>query len=383
MLQWICEKNDYFYKENMMKVGTVREVKHKEFRVGLTPSSVKEYVNHGHTVFVEQNAGMGSGFTDEDYALAGATILETAQEVWESSNMIVKVKEPLESEFKYLREDLILYTYLHLAACEDLTHALLKSKTSAIAYETITLEDGSLPCLKPMSEVAGRLSAIEGAKFLEKPFGGSGVLISGVPGVDRANVAIIGAGDVGQNALKMLVGMGANVTILDINLKKLTYLDDIYGNRITTLYSSQDNIERAVKAADLVIGAVLLPGAKAPKLIKRSYYKDMKPGSVIVDVAIDQGGSTEVSKMTYHDDPVYVVDGVVHYCVANMPGSVPRSSTSALNNATLKYGLMIADLGLEEAIKNSRALRLGLNTYLGQCTCEGVCEAFELPLLKI
>jgi alanine dehydrogenase len=366
-----------------MKVGTVREVKHKEFRVGLTPSSVKEYVNHGHTVFVEQNAGMGSGFTDEDYVLAGATILETAQEVWESSNMIVKVKEPLESEFKYLRADLILYTYLHLAACEDLTHALLKAKTSAIAYETITLEDGSLPCLKPMSEVAGRLSAIEGAKFLEKPFGGSGVLVSGVPGVDRANVAIIGAGDVGQNALKMLVGMGANVTILDINLKKLTYLDDIYGNRITTLYSSQDNIERAVKAADLVIGAVLLHGAKAPKLIKRAYYKDMKPGSVIVDVAIDQGGSTEVSKMTYHDDPVYVVDGIVHYCVANMPGSVPRTSTSALNNATLKYGLMIADLGLEEAIKNSRALRLGLNTYLGQCTCEGVCEAFELPLLKI
>lgn len=366
-----------------MIVGTVREVKHKEFRVGLTPSSVKEYVNHGHTVFVEQNAGMGSGFTDEDYIAAGATILESAQEVWEKSNMIVKVKEPLESEFKYLREDLILYTYLHLAACEDLTHALLKAKTSAIAYETITLDDGSLPCLKPMSEVAGRLSAIEGAKFLEKPFGGSGVLISGVPGVDRANVAIIGAGDVGQNALKMLVGMGANVTILDINLKKLTYLDDIYGNRITTLYSSQDNIERAVKAADLVIGAVLLPGAKAPKLIKRSYYKDMKPGSVIVDVAIDQGGSTEVSKMTYHDDPVYVVDGVVHYCVANMPGSVPRSSTSALNNATLRYGLMIADLGLEEAIKVSKPLRLGLNTYHGQCTCEGVCEAFELPLLKI
>jgi alanine dehydrogenase len=366
-----------------MIVGTVREVKHKEFRIGLTPSSVKEYVNHGHTVLVEKNAGVGSGFLDDDYLKAGAQILETAKEVWEKADMIVKVKEPLASEFQYLREDLILYTYLHLAACEDLTYALLKSKTNAIAYETITLEDGSLPCLKPMSEVAGRLSAIEGAKFLEKPFGGSGVLISGVPGVDRANVAIIGAGDVGQNALKMLVGMGANVTILDINLKKLTYLDDIYGNRITTLYSSQDNIERACKAADLVIGAVLLPGAKAPKLIKREYYKDMKPGSVIVDVAIDQGGSTEVSKMTYHDDPVYVVDGVVHYCVANMPGSVPRSSTSALNNATLRYGIMIADLGLEEAIRVSKPLRLGLNTYRGQCTCEGVCEAFELPILKI
>ncbi|MBU1094464.1 MAG: alanine dehydrogenase [Firmicutes bacterium] len=366
-----------------MIIGTVKEVKNNEFRVGLTPSSVKEYIHHGHSVLVEKNAGINSGFSDEDYVLAGATIISKAKEVWDSSDMIVKVKEPLESEFGYLREGLLLYTYLHLAANEALTQALILSKTQSIAYETIELEDGSLPCLKPMSEVAGRLGAIEGAKYLEKPFGGSGVLISGVPGVDQAKATIIGAGVVGENALKMLVGLGAKVTILDINLKKLTYLDDIYGNRIQTLYSSSDNIERAVKDSDLVIGAVLLPGAKAPKLIKRAYYKDMRPGSVIVDVAIDQGGSTEVSKATYHDHPTYVVDGIIHYSVANMPGAVPRTSTIALNNATLKYGLMIADLGLYAAMSNSIPLRKGVNIYDGQCSCQGVCEAFDLPLLEL
>ena len=366
-----------------MIIGTVKEVKNNEFRVGLTPSSVKEYIHHGHSVLVEKNAGINSGFSDEDYVLAGATIISKAKEVWDSSDMIVKVKEPLESEFGYLREGLLLYTYLHLAANEALTQALILSKTQSIAYETIELEDGSLPCLKPMSEVAGRLGAIEGAKYLEKPFGGSGVLISGVPGVDQAKATIIGAGVVGENALKMLVGLGAKVTILDINLKKLTYLDDIYGNRIQTLYSSSDNIERAVKDSDLVIGAVLLPGAKAPKLIKRAYYKDMRPGSVIVDVAIDQGGSTEVSKVTYHDHPTYVVDGIIHYSVANMPGAVPRTSTIALNNATLKYGLMIADLGLYAAMSNSIPLRKGVNIYDGQCSCQGVCEAFDLPLLEL
>ena len=366
-----------------MIIGTVKEVKNNEFRVGLTPSSVKEYIHHGHSVFVEKNAGVNSGFTDKDYVLAGAKILNTAEEVWKNSEMIVKVKEPLESEFKFLREELLLYTYLHLAANEALTRALIETKTQSIAYETIELEDGSLPCLKPMSEVAGRLGAIEGAKYLEKPFGGSGVLISGVPGVDQAKATIIGAGVVGENALKMLVGLGAKVTILDVNLKKLTYLDDIYGNRIQTLYSSADNIERSIKDSDLVIGAVLLPGAKAPKLIKRAYYKDMRPGSVIVDVAIDQGGSTEVSKATYHDNPTYVVDGIIHYSVANMPGAVPRTSTIALNNATLKYGLMIADLGLYAAMTNSDPLKKGVNIYHGECSCEGVCEAFDLPLLVL
>ena len=366
-----------------MIVGTVKEIKNKEYRIGLTPSAVKEYVAHGHQVLVESNAGLGSGFSDDDYKAAGAKILKTAKEVWESSEMIVKVKEPLEAEFEFLREGLILYTYLHLAACEPLTHRLIETKTQAVAYETITEKDGSLPCLKPMSEVAGRLAAIEGAKFLEKPFGGSGILVSGVPGVDRAKVAIIGAGVVGENALKMLVGLGADVTILDINLKKLTYLDDIYGNKIKTLYSSSDNIERTVIDSDLVISGVLLPGAKAPKLIKRAYYKHMRPGSVIVDVAIDQGGSTEVAKMTYHDDPTYVVDGILHYSVANMPGAVPRTSTAALNNSTLRYGLMIADYGLDEAMRRSDALKQGVNVYFGQCTCQGVCEAFNLPYLVI
>jgi alanine dehydrogenase len=366
-----------------MIIGTVREVKNKEFRVGLTPSSIKEYVHHGHKVYVEAGAGESSGFMDEDYILAGAEILPTAADVWGKSDMIVKVKEPLESEFKYLRESLILYTYLHLAANEDLTMALMNSKTQSVAYETIALEDGSLPCLKPMSEVAGRLSAIEGAKYLERPFGGSGVLISGVPGVAPAKACIIGAGVVGENALKMLVGLGADVTILDINLKKLTYIDDIYGGRVKTLYSSQDNIEKTVKQSDLVVSAVLLPGAKAPKLIKQAYYKDMRPGSVVVDVAIDQGGSTEHAKATYHDNPTYEVDGVVHYSVANMPGAVPRTSTIALNNATLRYGLMIADLGLDLAIQKSEALRQGVNVYHGVITCQGVAEAFNLPFTQL
>jgi alanine dehydrogenase len=366
-----------------MKIGCVKEIKKYEYRVGLTPSSVKEYVFHNHLVMIEKGAGEGSGFSDEDYIEAGAKIIETAQEVWAKSEMIVKVKEPLESEYVYFRPNLILYTYLHLAADEALTNALLEKKVKGVAYETISLDDGSLPCLKPMSEVAGRLGVIEGAKHLEKPFGGSGILLSGVPGVARANVCIIGAGVVGENALKMAVGLEANVTILDVNLKKLTYLDEIYGNKINTLYSNSTNLERACTSADLIISGVLLPGAKAPKLIKREYYKNMKPGSVIVDVAIDQGGSTEVSKATYHDDPVYTVDGIIHYSVANMPGAVPRTSTIALNNATLKYGLLIADKGFELAMSLSAPLKMGVNTYNGGCTCRGVCDAFHLELLEI
>ncbi|MCF7932744.1 MAG: alanine dehydrogenase [Acholeplasmataceae bacterium] len=364
-----------------MIVGTVKEIKNNEFRVGLTPSSAREYVHHGHHVLIEAGAGLNSGFEDRLYEDVGATIVKTAKEVWTRADMVVKVKEPLEAEFPFLREDLIVYTYLHLAANRPLTDALLASGCKGVAYETIMLDDHSLPCLKPMSEVAGRIGAIEGAKFLEKPFGGSGLLVSGVPGTEQANVSIIGAGVVGENALKMLVGMGARVTVLDVDLKKLTYLDELYNNRIQTLYSSADNIEMAVKRSDLVISAVLLPGgAAAPKLIKRTFYKDMRPGSVIVDVAIDQGGSTEVSKPTYHDNPTFVVDGVTHYCVANMPGAVPRTSTVALNNATLTYGLLIADLGLEEAVRRSHPLKLGVNTYHGKCTCEGVCSAFDIPL---
>lgn len=366
-----------------MNIGCVKEVKKLEFRVGLTPGSVNEYVRHGHKVFIESNAGLNSGFPDEEYASVGAIVVPTAKEVWEKSDMIIKVKEPLAEEYQYFREGLVLYTYLHLAADQALTEALLAKKVKAVAYETIILEDGSLPCLKPMSSVAGRLGVIEGAKHLEKTMGGSGVLLSGVPGTRRANVAIIGAGVVGENALKMAVGMGANVTVLDINIDKLTYLDDIYGNRITTLYSNFHNIQKACEEADLVVSGVLLPGAKAPKLIKRDYYKNMKPGSVIVDIAIDQGGSTEVSKATYHDKPTFVVDGIVHYCVANMPGAVPQTSTIALNNATLKYGLMIADNGLEKAIEISKPLKLGVNTYDGKCTCVGVCQAFDLKYQAI
>ncbi|PKK95511.1 MAG: alanine dehydrogenase [Tenericutes bacterium HGW-Tenericutes-5] len=361
-----------------MNIGCVKEIKKLEFRVGLTPGSVNEYVRHGHKVYIETNAGLNSGFPDEEYVKVGAQILQTAKEVWEKSDMIVKVKEPLADEYQYFREGLVLYTYLHLAADQALTDALLAKKVKAVAYETIILEDGSLPCLKPMSSVAGRLGVIEGAKHLEKVMGGSGILISGVPGTKRANVAIIGAGVVGESALKMAVGLGANVTVLDINIDKLTYLDDIYGNRITTLYSNSHNIEEACKNADLIISGVLLPGAKAPKLIKREYYKNMRPGSVIVDIAIDQGGSTEVSKATYHDKPTFVVDGIVHYCVANMPGAVPQTSTVALNNSTLKYGLLIADKGLEEAMKTSKPLKYGINTYNGKCTCLGVCQAFDL-----
>ncbi|MDY0023765.1 MAG: alanine dehydrogenase [Candidatus Izemoplasmatales bacterium] len=366
-----------------MNIGCVKEIKKLEFRVGLTPGSVNEYVKHGHKVYIESNAGLNSGFPDEEYVRVGAEILPSAKEVWEKSDMIVKVKEPLQEEYQYFRENLVLYTYLHLAADQALTEALLAKKVKAVAYETIILEDGSLPCLKPMSSVAGRLGVIEGAKHLEKTMGGSGVLISGVPGTRRANVAIIGAGVVGESALKMAVGLGANVTVLDINIDKLTYLDDIYGNRITTLYSNSHNIEAVMTNADLVVSGVLLPGAKAPKIIKRDYYKNMKPGSVIVDIAIDQGGSTEVSKATYHDKPTFVVDGIVHYCVANMPGAVPQTSTIALNNSTLKYGLLIADKGLEEAIKISKPLKMGVNTYNGKCTCIGVCEAFDLKYQAI
>ncbi|MFO7969018.1 MAG: alanine dehydrogenase [Candidatus Izemoplasmatales bacterium] len=361
-----------------MIIGSVREIKKLESRVGLTPSSVKEYVSHGHKVYIEKNAGINSGFSDDDYINAGAEILDKAMDVWNKSDMIVKVKEPLEPEYKFFRDGLIIYTYLHLAADETLTKELMKKGVKSVAYETIELEDGKLPCLKPMSSVAGRLGVIEGAKHLQKPLGGSGILLSGVPGTRRANVTIIGAGTVGESAIKMAVGLGANVTVLDINVEKLTYLDDIYGNRVNTLYSNAHNIQESLAKSDLVISGVLLPGAKAPKIIKKEYYKDMAPGSVIVDVAIDQGGSTEVSKPTYHDNPTFIVDDIIHYCVANMPGAVPQTSTVALNNSTIRYGLMIANLGLEKAMNLSKPIKLGVNTYNGKCTCKGVCEAFEL-----
>ncbi len=361
-----------------MRVGCVTEIKNNEFRVGMTPDNVKSYVQAGHEVWIQKDAGIGSGFKTEEYEAAGAKIIETAKEIWDNVEMLIKVKEPLPEEYPLFREGLILYTYLHLAADRPQTDALLQARVKGVAYETLMEKNHTIPLLAPMSQIAGRLSVQEGAKYLEKPFGGSGMLLSGVPGTPKANVVILGAGSVGTNACKIAVGMGANVTIMDINLERLAYLDDIFGARIQTLVSTDANIENAVAAADLVIGSVLIPGKAAPKIMKRAYLKNMRPGSVVVDVAVDQGGCCETTKVTYHDDPVYVVDGVVHYCVGNMPGAVPRTSTIALTNATLKYGLQIANNGLEEACKRNDVMYSAINTYDGKLTCKNVADSFDM-----
>lgn len=360
-----------------MTVGCPKEIKKHEYRVGLTPHCVKSYVRRGHEVLMQTGAGLGSGFEDQEYIDAGAKMVPTADETW-SAEMVVKVKEPLPEEYRFFRKDLLLYTYLHLAAAEDLTKAMLASGMSGVAYETIQTDEGHLPCLTPMSEIAGRLSAQEGAKYLEKTFGGRGVLLGGVPGVERGKVAILGAGVVGMNACKIAVGMGAEVTILDINTARLAYLDDIFQTQITTLVSNDRNIEKIARESDVIIGAVLIPGAKAPRLIRREHLKMMKRGAVMVDVAVDQGGCFETTKATYHDDPVYVVDDVIHYCVANMPGAVARTSTLALTNATLGHGLALADKGVSAACKASEPLKRGLNIHAGKCTYRGVAEAFDL-----
>lgn len=362
-----------------MIIGLVKEIKNNEFRVGLTPGAVRAYMRAGHRVFVERGAGLGSGFPDEEYTAAGAELEDQAETVWGRAEMIVKVKEPIEPEYRFFRKDLILYTYLHLAAEEPLTKALLESGMKAVAYETIVGRDGGLPCLAPMSEIAGRMSVQEGAKYLEKTYGGRGVLLAGVPGVERGNVVILGGGSVGTNACKIAVGMGANVTVLDVNLKRLEYLDDIFARQITTLYSTHENVLKAIANADLVVGAVLIPGRVTPKLVKKEDLALMKPGAVIVDVAVDQGGCVETSHPTTHADPVFNVDGIVHYCVANMPGAVARTSTQALVNATLPYGLELAGKGVEAACKADRGLMLGLNCYNGKCTCPGVAEGLGLP----
>ena len=358
-----------------MKIGCVKEIKNNEFRVGLIPDNVKAYVAAGHHVYMEKGAGIGSGFTDNEYVDAGASLIDNAADVWHLVDMMVKVKEPLEEEYSLFHDGLILYTYLHLAADKEQMDALLKGKVKAVAYETIQEADGSLPCLAPMSQIAGRLSIQEGAKYLEKRFGGEGILLAGVPGTPKANVVILGGGTVGMNACKIAVGMGANVTILDVNLKRLEQLDNMFGAHIQTLVSTDSNIERVVKDADLVIGSVLIPGGSTPKLFKKKYLPEMKDGAVFVDVAIDQGGCGESSHVTTHDDPVYVEQGVVHYCVGNMPGAVPRTSTIALTNATLRYGLQIAEAGLEEAAKKSKVIASGVNCYLGKLTNENVAKA--------
>ena len=358
-----------------MKIGCVKEIKNNEFRVGLTPDNVRAYVAAGHHVYMERGAGVGSGFSDNEYVDAGASLLDDAADIWEKAEMMIKVKEPLECEYPLFHNGMILYTYLHLAADKEQTDALLKGNVRSVAYETLQEADGSLPLLSPMSQIAGRLSIQEGAKYLEKKFGGEGILLAGVPGTPKANVVILGGGTVGANACKIAVGMGANVAILDVNLKRLEELDNMFGSHIQTLVSSDSNVERVLKDADLVIGSVLIPGGSTPKLFKERYLKEMKYGAVFVDVAIDQGGCGESSHVTTHDDPVFIKEGVVHYCVGNMPGAVPRTSTIALTNATLKYGLQIAEAGLEEACRNSAVICSGVNTYDGKLTCRNVAAA--------
>jgi alanine dehydrogenase len=359
-----------------------KEIKTNENRVALVPAGTEILVEAGHTVYVERGAGQGSGFPDEAYVSAGAKLLDTADEVWAKAEMIMKVKEPIAVEWPRMRAGQVIYTYFHFAASEELTRAVIDSKAIAIAYETVQLPNRELPLLTPMSEVAGRMAVQEGAKYLEKVHGGRGVLLGGVPGVAPAEVAIIGGGVVGINAAKMAAGMGANVTILDLSLDRLRYLDDVLPANVTTVYSNRFNILDAVKRADLVIGAVLLPGAKAPRLIRREDLKLMKPGAVIVDVAVDQGGCVETIHATTHENPIYFVDGVLHYGVANMPGGVPRTSTLALTNATLPYARTLAKLGWKGACKADHALSLGLNVVEGKVVYPGVAEAFNLPLVS-
>ncbi|MDR3555940.1 MAG: alanine dehydrogenase [Syntrophobacteraceae bacterium] len=361
-----------------MKIGCPREIKSQEFRVGLIPAVVKVYVESGHQVCVEKGAGLGSGITDEQYEHAGARISSSAREVWESSQMIVKVKEPLPVEYDFLRAGQLVYTYFHFAADEKLTLACLEKKISAIAYETVQEKDGSLPLLKPMSEVAGRMAPLMGAFYLGKIYGGRGLLPTGIPGVAPANVLIIGGGTVGSNAAKVAAGFGARVTLLDINLDTLEHLGNIMPANVSPIYADAYTLDKALREADMVIGAVLVTGARAPKIVKREHLRLMKPGAVIVDVAIDQGGCVETSRPTTHSDPVYLVEGIVHYCVANMPGAYARSSTFALNNRTGKYGLHLADKGVEAACLSDPALMNGLNVYDGYITFEPVAEAFGL-----
>ena len=365
-----------------MIIGVPKEIKNNENRVALTPSGAVSFVKAGHRVLVEKNAGLGSGFKDEEYIQAGAEVFDDASKIWEA-DMVMKVKEPIEDEFQYFRKDLILFTYLHLAAKPELTKALKEKKVIAIAYETVS--DGrSLPLLTPMSEVAGRMAVLIGAQFLQKPNGGKGILLSGVPGVERGNVVIIGGGVVGTNAAKIAVGLGAKVAILDVSAERLRELDDIFGNSIQTIMSNPYHVAEYVKQADLLIGAVLIPGAKAPKLVTEEMVKSMKPGSVIVDVAIDQGGIVETSDhVTTHDDPIYVKHGVVHYAVANIPGAVPRTSTFALTNVTTPFALEIANKGLMKAIMENKSIKSGVNVANGEITYEAVARDLGYPYVPV
>ena len=358
-----------------MIIGVPKEIKNNEFRVGMTPGGAREFVAHGHTVLIEKAAGDGSSFTDVEYASAGAELVATAEEVFARADMVVKVKEPQPVEIARLRPGQILYTYLHLAPDYEQTAGLIASGAVCIAYETVELPNRTLPLLAPMSEVAGRMAAQVGATYLQKPFGGRGVLMGGTPGVAPAQVVVLGGGVVGTNAAYVAMGMGAHVTVMDVNIDRLRYLDDIWGTRIRTLYSSKHNIEEAVYAADLVIGSVLLPGAKTPWLVTKDMLPEMKKGSVVVDVSVDQGGCIETTHATTHADPTYFVDGVLHYGVANMPGAVPNTSTLALTNATLRYGLAIADKGWKKAVADDAALAKGVNVLEGKVVYKEVADA--------
>ena len=367
-----------------MIIGVPKEIKKHEYRVGLTPCHMLSYVKAGHIVYVQKDAGLGSGYSDNDYIECGAKILDTIEDIYATAEMIIKVKEPLQKEYCLMREGQILYTYFHLAASRELTEEVLKRKIIAIAYETIEDRNGRLPCLKPMSEIAGRLSIQEGAKYLEKFYGGRGVLLGGVTGVLPAEVLVLGgAGVAGYNAVAMAVGMHASVTAVDVNLDLLTQMDNMYKGRVKTLYSTEKAIEQEIAKADLVIGAALIPGAQTPQLIRKEYISLMKKGSVIVDIAIDQGGTCQTSKVTYHDNPIFEVEGVIHYCVGNMPGAVPYTSTLALNNSTINYGLKIANKGWRNALAEDKGLAKGLNAANGDLTIEAVAKQFNLPYAKV
>ncbi len=362
-----------------MIIGIPKEIKSNENRVALTPAGALELSKRKHKVYVQSTAGEGSGFTDDMYEASGATILPGIEDVYAIAQMIIKVKEPIASEYPLIREDQLIFTYFHFASHEPLTMAMIDSKAVCLAYETVELPDGSLPLLVPMSEVAGRMAVQEGAKFLEKPQKGKGILLGGVPGVPPAKVLIIGGGVVGTQAAKMAAGLGSQVTLLDVSLSRLRYLADVLPPNVITMYSNELTIRDLIRTHDLIVGAVLIPGAKAPNLITRDMLKTMQAGTVLVDVAIDQGGCMETSKPTTHDDPIYIIDDVVHYCVANMPGAVPFTSTLALTNATLPFAIQLADKGWMKACKDSKPLTAGLNVVQGKVVYKGVAEAFDLP----
>lgn len=366
-----------------MIIGVPKEIKNNENRVALTPGGVLEMIKAGHKVYVQSTAGLGSGITDEEYIQAGAIMLPDIKSVYDIAEMIIKVKEPIAEEYNLIKENQLLFTYFHFASCEPLTHAMIKNKSVCVAYETVEKPDRSLPLLIPMSEVAGRMSIQQGARYLEKPVKGRGVLLGGVPGVAPGKVLVIGGGIVGTQAARMAAGLGAQVTILDKNLDRLRYLNDIMPANVITMYSNEYNIRELVKTHDLIVGAVLIPGAKAPKLVTREMLKTMRPGTVLVDVAIDQGGAFETSKATTHQDPVYIIDDILHYCVANMPGAVPFTSTVALTNATLPYALQLANRGWKKACNDNMELRLGLNVINGHVVYQGVADAFNLPMRDV